>query len=139
MLNIINSTITIMALITCPECGAKVSDQAVACPKCGSPLNSVPSQRTTQHGSAYQQPAYQQVAPVHQQVIQRTNPSDVPNGGLNVLSFFFPLVGFILWGVFKRDTPIKAKSCAKWAWISIAITFVLYVIYGVIIGLSIDY
>lgn len=27
-----------MALITCPECGMKVSDRAVACPNCGFPI-----------------------------------------------------------------------------------------------------
>lgn len=27
-----------MALITCPECGKEVSDQATACPHCGAPL-----------------------------------------------------------------------------------------------------
>jgi len=30
-----------MALITCPECGAQVSDAAPACPKCGYPMASV--------------------------------------------------------------------------------------------------
>ena|ERR1043166_631298 len=27
-----------MALLPCPECGQKVSDQATACPSCGHPL-----------------------------------------------------------------------------------------------------
>jgi uncharacterized membrane protein YvbJ len=27
-----------VALISCPECGAQVSDAATACPKCGHPL-----------------------------------------------------------------------------------------------------
>jgi hypothetical protein len=30
-----------MALITCPECGAQVSDAANACPKCGFPIAKV--------------------------------------------------------------------------------------------------
>lgn len=30
-----------MALTTCPECGAQVSDQASSCPKCGVPLSRV--------------------------------------------------------------------------------------------------
>lgn len=30
-----------MALITCPECGAQISDQAPTCPKCGVPLPKV--------------------------------------------------------------------------------------------------
>jgi hypothetical protein len=30
-----------MALITCPECGAQVSDAANACPKCGFPIANI--------------------------------------------------------------------------------------------------
>jgi hypothetical protein len=32
-----------MALTTCRECGAEVSDQALACPRCGAPQVAVPS------------------------------------------------------------------------------------------------
>jgi hypothetical protein len=32
-----------MALITCPECGAQVSDAAPACPKCGYPVAAAPA------------------------------------------------------------------------------------------------
>lgn len=31
-----------MALISCSECGAEVSDKAKACPKCGNPINMPP-------------------------------------------------------------------------------------------------
>jgi uncharacterized membrane protein YvbJ len=27
-----------MALITCPECGAQISDKATTCPQCGHPM-----------------------------------------------------------------------------------------------------
>lgn len=27
-----------MALITCPECGKEISDQASVCPNCGAPV-----------------------------------------------------------------------------------------------------
>lgn len=30
-----------MALISCPECGASISDKAVACPKCGNPMKPI--------------------------------------------------------------------------------------------------
>lgn len=32
------NTITIMALINCPECGKEISDKAHACPNCGNPM-----------------------------------------------------------------------------------------------------
>lgn len=38
-----------MALITCPECGNQVSDQAKSCPRCGHPFN-----KTTE--TVYEQP-----------------------------------------------------------------------------------
>ena len=112
-----------MALIQCKECGAMVSDQAENCPKCGSPI--------AKNSSVGQQPAYQQVTPT-QPSYQTTDPQDAPNGGLNVLSLFFPLVGWILYFVYKDKTPIKAKSCAKFAWIGFAIS----VVFGFISGLA---
>jgi len=30
-----------MALIDCPECGARISEKAAACPKCGHPMKPV--------------------------------------------------------------------------------------------------
>lgn len=30
---------TLMSLIDCPECAARVSDKAYACPHCGHPIN----------------------------------------------------------------------------------------------------
>lgn len=106
-----------MALIQCPTCGAMVSDQAANCPKCGVPISS----------SASNRPAYQQVAPM-QQAYSSSPREDEPNIGLNILSLLFPIVGWILWGVFKNETPIKAKSCSKFAWIGFAVGVVFYII-----------
>lgn len=36
-----------MALISCPECNAEVSDQAPACPKCGHPIAEQPKKQFT--------------------------------------------------------------------------------------------
>ena len=33
-----------MALISCPECGKKVSDRAATCPECGCPINTAPAE-----------------------------------------------------------------------------------------------
>lgn len=45
-----------MALITCPKCGASVSDKAVACPNCGHPIN----ETYQQSAPPVQQPAQTQ-------------------------------------------------------------------------------
>lgn len=113
-----------MALIQCPTCGAMVSDQAASCPKCGVPLSGgaqQPNQQPTQ------QPAYQQVAP-NQSAYRTTESKDEPSGGLNALSFFVPLVGWILWGVFKSESPVKAASCAKWGWIGFGVAVLLNIL-----------
>jgi hypothetical protein len=36
-----------MALVTCPECGREISDQATACPGCGHPMAAGPTAETT--------------------------------------------------------------------------------------------
>ena len=35
--------------------------------------------------------------------------------GLNVLGFLFPIVGLVLYLVFKNDTPVKAAGIGKWS------------------------
>ncbi len=41
-----------MALIDCPECGARVSDAAPACPKCGYPVSAMVAAVPETHASA---------------------------------------------------------------------------------------
>ncbi len=38
-----------------------------------------------------------------------------------LLSFVFPIVGWILWAVKKNTYPEEASKCAKWAWIGFAV------------------
>lgn len=89
----------------CSHCGAQIDDNAVICVKCGC-----------------------SVAP------NNTNPQDAPNAGFAVLSFFFPVVGLILWLVWMNTSPFKAKSCGKGALIGVISGVVLGLIYAVIIG-----
>lgn len=45
--------------------------------------------------------------------------------GWGILSFLFPILGFILYFVWKDNSEHKAKQAANIAWISIAISFVI--------------
>ena len=45
--------------------------------------------------------------------------------GWGILSFLFPIIGFILYFVWKDTANYKAKQAANIAWISIAISFVI--------------
>ena len=44
-----------------------------------------------------------------------TNTQDAPSGGFAVLSFFFPIVGLILYLVWHDTLPLRAKSAGKGA------------------------
>lgn len=50
---------------------------------------------------------------------------DVSNKGLNILSFFIPIIGIILYFVKREEKPIEAKGTLKWALISIIVSTVL--------------
>ena len=84
----------------CKNCGAQISDQAVMCPKCGAA----------------------------QQNMQK--PQVVDNGGFGwgLLGFCVPIVGLILFLVWKDTKPRTGKAAGKGALISVIITVVLYLI-----------
>ena len=110
-----------MAIIQCPKCGAMVSDTASFCPKCGAPIaQSAPQQQP----EPAQQPYNQQPANPYPAV----QPTDAPSTGLNILSLLFPIVGWILYFVYRDKEPVKAKSCSKFAWIGFGIGLVLNII-----------
>lgn len=94
----------------CRNCGMPVPDNAVVCPNCGA--SSAPS------------------APV----VDKNQPSL----GIAVLCFFFPLVGLILYLVWKDTEPGKAKSAGKGALIGVivgvALVIIIFIITFALIG-----
>lgn len=73
----------------------------------------------------YQQPAYEE--PVYEE--EYRNPDDTCNFGWWILAFFFPLVGFILFFVWKSSKPNRARKCCLIpAIISVAINVTITVI-----------
>ena len=44
---------------------------------------------------------------------------------LIIFSLLIPIVGWILYFVYKDKDPVKAKSCAKFAWIGFAINLAI--------------
>ena len=92
----------------CNKCGKELMDEAVVCPNCGCP---------------------QQANPVA--------PADSSSFGWALLGFCIPLVGLILYLVWKDSTPLKAKSAGKGALISVIISVVIYIIYAIILGVVI--
>ena len=88
----------------CSKCGKELMDEAVVCPGCG----------CAQENKAVS--------------------NDASSFGWAVLGFFFPIVGLILYLVWKDNTPLKAKSAGKGALVSVIVSVVLWIIYAVIIG-----
>ena len=64
----------------CKNCGAEISKESYVCPKCGV------------------------------KVKEEKNIEDKPNIGLNIVSLLFPIIGIILYFVWRKETPNKAKS-----------------------------
>lgn len=60
--------------------------------------------------------------------VKNTALDDAPNMGYAVLGFFFPLVGFILYLVWKPNRPLRAKSAGKGALIGFITIAVLYIL-----------
>lgn len=60
--------------------------------------------------------------------------NDAPSMGFAVLCFFFPVIGLILYLVWRETSPLKARSCGKGALIgvcvSVAFTILSTVIYS---------
>lgn len=50
-----------------------------------------------------------------------------------MLCFFFPVVGLILWLVWKDNLPLRAKSCGKGAIIGVIVEVAVVILYVVLI------
>lgn len=90
----------------CSHCGAEIDDQAVICVKCGCSTSG-----------------------------KSINAQDAPSIGFAVLSFFFPLVGLILYLVWHTTSPLKAKSCGKGALIGVCVNVGLSILWVIFIGI----
>ena len=82
----------------CSNCGEKLNENADICLKCGVLVK------------------------------QNSSVDDTPNTALNIVSLLWPFAGLILYLSMKNNSPVKAKSCGKYALIGFGITAVIYVI-----------
>ena len=93
----------------CKNCGQQIDDNAVVCPHCGAPTDNFNKRQT----NAPQADA-------------------APSAGFAVLCFFFPIVGLILYLVWKDSMPMRAHSCGKGALISVIVYAAITVLYLII-------
>lgn len=85
----------------CHQCGKEVGD-AKFCPYCGTQIDGT---------NMNQQGGYQPLN--HQSYNQNVyaRPDDESNFAFSILSFFIPIVGLILYLIWNKEYPLKAKSC----------------------------
>ncbi|MBN2541145.1 MAG: zinc-ribbon domain-containing protein [Bacilli bacterium] len=86
----------------CTNCGHEISDEAVVCPNCGVP----------------------------QKKVKATASNDTGSIGWGILGFCIPLVGLILYLVWKDTQPNNAKTAGTGALIG----FILNIIGSIIIA-----
>ena len=127
----------------CNKCGNQLLEGAQFCNKCGAsmaPAAEIPPQPYQQQPYPQQPYPPQQVPPQpypgqpYQQQPYYTPPpvEDVPNTGMNVLSFFIPLVGFIMYATTHQQTPVKAKAMLKMAIIGLCVSVGVGILFGVL-------
>lgn len=116
-------------MATCEYCGSQVPDTAKFCTSCGAALPQAQPAQQVYEPPAYQQPSYQQ--PTYQQPYQQAAPAPAVNDsgsiGWGILGFLFPIVGVILYFVWRNNKPNSAKVAGIGAIIGFCINLVLNV------------
>lgn len=123
----------------CSNCGTNCPDNVNNCPNCGAPVGQAkqpygqPQQPYGQPQQPYGQQPYGQ-QPYGQQPYGYNPPQPVDNGsiGWGFLGFCIPLVGLILFLVWKDSKPLSAKKAGIGAIIGFGLnllsTILMYVI-----------
>lgn len=128
----------------CNNCGAILPEEAQFCSNCGNKILN-PNIQSQPVVNDYSSNPYQSMPERNNQVVQETQEippykdgnapligtegNDEKSIGLNVLSWFVPLVGIILYFVNKDEKPIQSKSVLHCAIASIIVNVILVLIF----------
>lgn len=93
----------------CEYCGTQLEDNDNFCFNCGTKCEKIVNNNNYNN---YYMP-------------NNTNIDDQSVFGYNLLSFFIPLIGIILYVSWKQEYPVKAKNCFKWAIIGFIVNLIL--------------
>lgn len=119
----------------CKMCGQEMADDAVVCNYCGAPkeASQEATQEATQEASQATSQATSQEIP--QPTVQTTAPQETDEGGFlwGLLGCCIPIVGLVLFLVWKDNKPKTAKALGIGALVSVIATVLFYVIYFVFI------
>lgn len=105
----------------CTNCGKELEDNAAFCTECGAAQASAAPRQEAPQTNQYQQnqAPYQPAAPV-----------DNGSFGWAVLGFCFPIVGLVLYLVWKSNKPISAKKAGIGALVGFCLNLILSFIGG---------
>lgn len=108
----------------CKYCGKEIDENAAFCPFCGAEQRdeSAGQEEQPRQAPPYGQPHY----PPYQQPYR--DPADARSGGFAFLCFLFPVIGLILYLVWKDTMPLRAKSCGKGALIGVIVYAVFLIL-----------
>lgn len=107
----------------CRECGAQINEKAVVCPHCGvRPLN---SDRFCQHCGRPTKPE-QEMCVVCGVRLRRTKNEEESLTLVKLASCCFPIVGAVLYFVWRTDKPESANTACKWALVGVLVVAIVY-------------
>ena len=116
----------------CPHCGAALPVEAAGVSSYGQPADNMPQppyqQPTYQQQDYQQQQQYAQPQPTYAAPAQAVN--DSGSIGWGILGFLFPIVGLVLFLVWRNNKPKCAKVAGIGALISVCINIVVLVMSG---------
>lgn len=125
----------------CRNCGALNADTSKYCESCGEKLNdnTESGMPVEQEAPAISEQTLSEDAPVINQTTKEDAPTtiqsepsqDASSVGLGILCFFFPVVGLVLFLVWRENLPKRAKSCGIGALIGAGVGALLTIIYFV--------
>ncbi len=121
-----------MALIICPECKKQISDTISECPHCGFHLNNKDSELV----KVLRQLAQEEREEKENGYIQNKRNNETASFGWAVLGFFIPIVGLILFLIWKDEKTEEAKLCGKGALVGAIVSFISGIIYSCFMGVQ---
>lgn len=113
----------------CKKCGNNLYGNKTKCPFCGEPIrssgyssNNMNSNNVYNLKSNTNNNSNSQQTSRENNYTQQNSNGDSGGAGWGLLGFCIPLVGIVLYFVFRDEKPYTAKACLNGALISIALT-----------------